>query len=37
MKLESGCDGSCEVNKYDFKNVMKAIGDCIEKGSDINE
>ena len=37
MKSESGCDGGCEVNKYDFKNVMKAIGGCIEKGSDINE
>ena len=37
MKSESGCDGGCEVNKYDFENVMKAIGGCIEKGSDINE
>lgn len=37
MKSESGCDGGCEVNKYDFENVMKAIGGCIEKGSDINK
>lgn len=33
MKSESGCDGGCVVNKYDFENVMKAIGGCIEKGA----
>lgn len=32
MKSESGCDGGCVINKYDFENVMKAIGGCIEKG-----
>ena len=33
MKLESGCDGGCVINKYDFEKVMKAIGGCIEKGA----
>lgn len=33
MKLESGCDGGCVINKYDSENVMKAIGGCIEKGA----
>ena len=37
MKSESGCDGGCVINKYDFENVMKAVGGCIEKRSDMNK